>query len=249
MEISVYGKRYLKMLDTSFSPLISLHFPLLQSNRFNLHAYSRQFCQSLFIELPSLRRNEKFTCDICDTQTTSLILHVTKKVVLVVHCYVPSVQNFSTKSQNDLNYHIAKKHNGPKPDDTFKCKHSYQEFIGFYGLGQHRNTEHGFPIKTANVDLGDNSNKVDEASLKEELRSSQHFLVYSELERGRHKFFKVAIEKVNTKLVLEKLDHFFNNTKCAAKVNLAYGFILRNVVDGGLIFFLRRRKHYPAGSI
>ena len=31
----------------------------------------------------------------------------------------------------------------------------------------------------------------------------------------------------------ETLDHFFNDSKCAAKVNLAFGFILENMEDGG----------------
>ena len=35
----------------------------------------------------------------------------------------------------------------------------------------------------------------------------------------------------------EKLDHFFNNLKCAAKVNLAFGFILKNIEDGGFRCF------------
>ena len=35
----------------------------------------------------------------------------------------------------------------------------------------------------------------------------------------------------------EKHDHFFNNLKCAAKVNLAFGFILKNVEDGGFRYF------------
>ena len=35
----------------------------------------------------------------------------------------------------------------------------------------------------------------------------------------------------------EKLDHFLNNLKCAAKVNLAFGFILKNIEDGGFRYF------------
>ena len=35
----------------------------------------------------------------------------------------------------------------------------------------------------------------------------------------------------------EKLDHFFNILKCAAKVNLAFGFILKNIEDGGFRCF------------
>ena len=34
-------------------------------------------------------------------------------------------------------------------------------------------------------------------------------------------------------IVNEKLDALFNNFKCAAKVNLAFGFILKNIEDGG----------------
>ena len=35
----------------------------------------------------------------------------------------------------------------------------------------------------------------------------------------------------------EKLDHFFNNLKCAARVNLAFGFILKIIEDGGFRHF------------
>ena len=35
----------------------------------------------------------------------------------------------------------------------------------------------------------------------------------------------------------EKLDHFFNILKCAAKFNLAFGFILKNIEDGGFRYF------------
>ena len=35
----------------------------------------------------------------------------------------------------------------------------------------------------------------------------------------------------------EKLDHFLNNLKCAAKVNLDFGFILKILEDGGFKLF------------
>ena len=74
---------------------------------------------------------------------------------------------------------------------------------------------------------------VEDHILREELRSCQHFLVDSELERARNKVFNYAVETLNETIVNEKLDHFFNNLKCAAKVNLAFGFILKNIEDGG----------------
>ena len=74
---------------------------------------------------------------------------------------------------------------------------------------------------------------VEDHRLKEELHSCRHFLVDSKLERARHKVFNYAVETINEKIVNEKLDHFFNILKCAAKVNLAFGYILKNIKDGG----------------
>ena len=67
-------------------------------------------------------------------------------------------------------------------------------------------------------------NEVDDANLKEDLRSCQLLFGDSELERVRHKVFKKAIENFIKTLVDEKLDHFFNNLKRAAEENLALGF-------------------------
>ena len=147
--------------------------------------------------------------------------------------------NYFTKPQNDLNYHFAKKHSAPKPDVTFKCKLCYQEFAGFYALRQHRNTQHGMQIGsgTRDVDVEHIVGDVEDQRLREELRSCQRFLVDSELERARHKVFIYAVETLQEKTVNEKLDHFFNNLKCAAKVNLAFGSIFKNIEDGGLRHF------------
>ena len=87
--------------------------------------------------MPSLNRNEKVTCETCGNQTTrnNIVRH--KKRCSVGTLYCTQCPNFSTKSQNYLNYHIAKKHSAPKPDITFKCKLCFQEFPGFYALRQH----------------------------------------------------------------------------------------------------------------
>ena len=74
-------------------------------------------------------------------------------------------------------------------------------------------------------------------SLKEVLLSCQHFLVDSELERTRHKVFNYVVETFNETIVNEKLNPFFNNLNCAAKVNLAFGFILKILEDGGFRYF------------
>ena len=78
---------------------------------------------------------------------------------------------------------------------------------------------------------------VEDHRSREEVRSSQQFWVDSQLERARHKVFICAVETLDESIVNEKLDHFFNNLNCAAKVYLAFGFILENIEDGGFRHF------------
>ena len=165
--------------------------------------------------------------------------------------YSAHCPNFLTKYRSDLNHYIAKKHSAPKLDDTFKCKLCYQEFPGIYALSQHRNSQHGKQIgsRTRDVDVERIVEDVEDHRLREELRSCQHFMVDSELETARHKLFNYAVETLNEAIVNEKLDHFFNNLKCAAKLNLAFGFILKKNRRMRFQVFLRTRKQYPAGSI
>ena len=91
--------------------------------------------------------------------------------------------------------------------------------------------------RTRDVDVEQIVGDVKDHKLREELRSCQHFLVDSELERARHKVFNYAVRTLNETIVNGKLDHFFSNLKCAAKVNLAFGFILKNIEDGGFRYF------------
>ena len=166
--------------------------------------------------MPFLNRYEKVTCDNSGTQTTKFNLARHKKSCSAGTLYCTQCPNFSTKSQNDLNYYIAKKHSAPKLDVTFKCKLCFQEFPVFYALCQHRNTQHGMQIGsgTRDVNLEYIVGIVEDHRLREELRSCQHVLVDSELERrARHKVFNYAVETLNETIVNEKLNHFFNNLK------------------------------------
>ena len=103
--------------------------------------------------MPSLIWKEKVTCDTCGTQTTRNNNVPHKKRCSVETLNRTHSPNFYTKSQSDLNYHIAKKHSAPKPDITFKCKLCYQEFPGFYVLRQHRNNQHGMQIGSRTKDV------------------------------------------------------------------------------------------------
>ena len=116
-----------------------------------------------------------------------------------------------------MNHHIAKKHSAPKFDDTFKFKLCHQEFPGFYALRQHRNNQHGMKIGsgTRDVDVEHVVGDVEDHSLREELRSCQHFLVDSELGRAIHKAFNYAVETVNETIVNEKRSIFQQFEMCS----------------------------------
>ena len=131
--------------------------------------------------------------------------------------------NFSIKSRDDLNYHIVKKKATPRVKTCFK------EFSGFFALRQHKTNEHGLEMKS--VEFED-----DDADLKEELQAFHYLLVDSELEKGRHPVLTFAMSTFDNSLI-KKTGLVFKGLKCSAKVNLAFGFVLKNVEDGSCRFF------------
>ena len=186
--------------------------------------------------MPALDRNEKITCDKCGTQTTkkNIVRHKTRCSAGTLYC--TQCPSFSTKSRDDLNYHIAKKHATPRVKTTHKCKICFKEFSGFYALRQHKTSKHGIQIKSAEFDVN-NFLEDNDAVLKEELQACQHFLVDSALEKGRHRVLNFAMSTFDNSLINEKLDLVFKGLKCDAKVNLAFGFVLKNVKDGSCRYF------------
>ena len=73
-------------------------------------------------------------------------------------------------------------------------------------------------------ELGEDGEK-----LKEQLSACQHFLVDTEMENGRHRVFNFQMLKLDTKIINEKLEEVFNKLDSAAKINIALGFVLRDV--------------------
>ena len=189
--------------------------------------------------MPLLNRNEKVTCENCGVQITKYKLARHKKRCSAGTLYCTQCPNFSTLSQDDLNYHIAKKHSVPRPSITYKCKLCYAEFPGFYALRQHKNTQHGTQIGfgAINIDVDDIVGDVDNQSLREELESCKHFLTDTEIENGRHRVFNFAMSSFDIFLLNDKLDYVFKELKGAAKVNIAFGFVLKNIQDGMCRYF------------
>ena len=73
---------------------------------------------------------------------------------------------------------------------------------------------------------------VDDQSLRDELESCKHFLTDTDTENGRHRLFNFAISTFDMTFFNDKLDYVFKELQCAAKVNLSFGFVLKNVEDG-----------------
>ena len=153
--------------------------------------------------------------------------------------YCPKYPNFSTKSREYLNYHIPKKHSVLRPSITYECKLCHAEIPGFYALRQHKYTQHGTQIGFGanNIDVENIVVAVDDQSLREELASCKHFLTDTELKNGRHRLLNFAISYFDVSLFNDKLDYVFKELKCAAKVNLASGFVLKNFEDGMCRYF------------
>ena len=72
--------------NTCYQFFAIISFALLPSSRFNIHVCFRLLCQTPFIEMPSLNRNEKVTFENCGTQTTKLNL-----ARQLEHCIVHNV--------------------------------------------------------------------------------------------------------------------------------------------------------------
>ena len=155
------------------------------------------------------------------------------------------MSHFFTKSRDDLNYHIAKQHNTAGPSITYNCKLCHAEFPGFYALRQHKNTQHGTQNRfgASNIDVEDVVGDVDDQSLREELQSCRHFLVHSEIQKGRHSVFNFAVNNLTAPVMEEKLDRVLDQLKCVAKPNLARGFILNNIEDGKFRHFYAHKNN------
>ena len=78
---------------------------------------------------------------------------------------------------------------------------------------------------------------VDDPSLREELKSCEHFLTDTEMQIGRQRVFNFAMSSFDIRLLNDKLDYIFKELKCAAKVNFAIGLFLKNIEDGMCRYF------------
>ena len=94
-------------------------------------------------------------------------------------------------------------------------------------------------MKSAEFDV----NNLLEDDDKEGLQARQLFLVESDLEKGRHRVFILAMSTFDNSLINQNLELVFKGIECVAKVNLAFGFVLKNVEDGSFREFYAHKKN------
>ena len=57
------------------------------------------------------------------------------------------------------------------------------------------------------------------------------------MKNGRHRVFKLVMSSLDIRLLNDRMDYVFKELKCAAKVNFAFGFVLKNSEDGMCGYF------------
>ena len=85
--------------------------------------------------------------------------------------------------------------------------------------------------ETKNEDVTQLVGEIDDNNLKEDLQTCKHFLVDPEMENGGHPVFSFAMDILDAHTLNQKTDTVFEKVKCAAKLNVAFGFVFKNVED------------------
>ena len=149
-----------------------------------------------------------------------------------------------------MNYHKARNYSKTTARFVQKCKKCGNDFHSFYLLREHKRKEFGVQIcsGTRNVVVTQLMGDVDDNSRKEELETCKHFLVDSEIKNGRHRVYNFAMDTLDPKNVLKKLDVVFDSLKCAAKLIVTFGFLLKKREIWELQVSFCTRKYYLYAS-
>ena len=57
------------------------------------------------------------------------------------------------------------------------------------------------------------------------------------MENGLHKVYNFNLAELDSQIINAKLEKVFESLKCAAKINIALGFVLRNQENGQYRYF------------
>ena len=166
------------MLSDTYNFLLQfflLAFRYLQFFRYNsICLLSDRDLLDFLLKMPALDRNVKVACDNCGTLVSKQNVAKHKKKCSVGTLYCSQCPNHSTKSQNDLNYHIAKKHGAPTPAVVQICMVCKDKFTGFYALRHYKSQAHGQNFKTSGDSTPSLMVSTMKLSRKNYVRACQH---------------------------------------------------------------------------
>ena len=74
--------------------------------------------------------------------------------------------------------------------------------------------------------------RIDDESLRAELETCKRFLLDSEIEEGKHRVLYFAMEILDAHTLSQKLDRVLEKLNCAEKLEVAFGFVHKNVELG-----------------
>ena len=150
--------------------------------------------------------------------------------------FCPKCPHFSTKKKEDMNYRIVKDHSPKDTKLSTVCTVCWEDFPNFYSLHEHRRRKHGISTRFGTKSseklkevLDSEELEKDNEQHQQELSACQNFFDDIEMENERHQVFNFKLSKLDPHEINKKLKEVFEKINCAAKVNLALGFILRNV--------------------
>ena len=180
-------------------------------------------------------RNLPVNCEKCGKVVVKAHIARHRKTCMMDTLYCKKKNcNFATKKAAELSYHIAKAHGAKVCNTLNKCVVCQKQFPIFYSLQLHcqkvhqASTKIGFSITNRVREIMEKIDN-DSESLKEELAACQHLLNDIHAEHGRQEVFSLSLSNLDVKEINEKLNELFLNLNCAAKTNIALGFLMQNM--------------------
>ena len=209
-----------------------------------------KFVSSSTKTMPSLDGNLSVKCTKCNKMVVKKNMPRHKKSCDSGTLFCPKCPHFYTKKREDLNYHIAKHHNPKDTKLSTICTVFLEEFPSFYPLEQHKSGKHGTSTKVGTKSseklkevIESEELEKDNEQLQQELIACQHFFDNTEMENRRDQVFNFKLSKLNPHEINKKLKELFEKFNCAAIVNLALGYILRNVDTDEYRYFYAHKNN------
>ena len=171
--------------------------------------------------MPAFDRNVEVTFGKLGTSVTKPKLSGHKWRCSVGTSYCAKCPIFCTKSGDDLIYHIAEKHSAAGLKNNHTCKESSIEFPRFHCLRHNKQRYHTHTAETnSNGEKAEIQSLADarvSKSLEGKLQSWRHFLVESEIQRGRHSLFNFVVNNLTAQVMEEKFDRLLDKTKVCSE--------------------------------